>query len=122
MFRIKLTWYLMFLLLRTKTTSLYNSKRDISSKLYEKLINILKDRFTKNMYRHDGLDWDKIQAKLEVNNEILYSLNEMEISSREPDVVGQDMKSSEYIFCDCSVLLVAEMFVTLIYIRGEKGV
>ncbi|MFD1706706.1 DUF4256 domain-containing protein [Siminovitchia sediminis] len=62
----------------------------------------LKDRFAKNMDRHEGLEWDQVQARLEENPEKLWSLNEMERTGGEPDVVGQDQKTGEYIFYDCS--------------------
>ncbi|WP_412850702.1 DUF4256 domain-containing protein [Chryseobacterium sp. PMSZPI] len=66
------------------------------------LINVLKTRFEKNINRHKDLKWDKIQAKLESNPEKLWSLNEMEETEGEPDVVGHDKKTDEYIFIDCS--------------------
>ena len=68
----------------------------------EELLKALKDRFEKNLSRHKGLDWGKVQAKLEANPEKLWSLNEMERTGGEPDVVGQDKKTGEYIFFDCS--------------------
>jgi len=68
----------------------------------EELLKTLKLRFEKNMNRHKGLEWDKVHSKLQANTEKLYSLNEMEITGGEPDVVGQDKKTSEYIFYDCS--------------------
>ena len=67
------------------------------------LLEILKNRFQKNMNFHPGLDWTKVQAKLESYPEKLWSLNEMEQTGGEPDVVGLDQKSGEYIFYDCSV-------------------
>lgn len=67
------------------------------------LINILKDRFEKNMNRHEGLEWVKVQAKLETNIEKLRSLNEMERTGGEPDVVTYDETTGEYIFYDCSM-------------------
>ena len=69
----------------------------------EELLKTLKARFEKNMKRHKGLEWNKVQAKLEANPEKLWSLNEMETSGGEPDVVGYDKKTDEYIFYDCSV-------------------
>jgi hypothetical protein len=66
------------------------------------LIGVLKNRFEKNKNRHKGLEWTKIQAKLEMNIEKLWSLQEMERTGGEPDVVGYDKKRGEYIFCDCS--------------------
>ena len=68
----------------------------------EELLSALKARFEKNMNRHKGLEWDKVQAKLEANTEKLWSLNEMERTGGEPDVVGHDKKKDEYIFYDCS--------------------
>jgi Protein of unknown function (DUF4256) len=62
----------------------------------------LKDRFEKNLNRHKGLEWAKVQAKLEANAEKLWSLNEMERTGGEPDVVGHDKKTGEYVFYDCS--------------------
>jgi hypothetical protein len=66
------------------------------------LINVLKTRFEQNMSRHKGLEWAKVQAKLEANPEKLWSLDEMEITGGEPDVVGYDEKTGEYLFYDCS--------------------
>jgi len=62
----------------------------------------LKARFEKNMNRHKALEWPKVKARLEANSEKLWSLNEMETTGGEPDVVGHDKKSGEYIFFDCS--------------------
>jgi hypothetical protein len=66
------------------------------------LITTLEDRFAKNMRRHTGIDWNTVQAKLEANPQKLQALSEMERSGGEPDVVGYDEKTSEFIFCDCS--------------------
>lgn len=66
------------------------------------LINVLKDRFEKNINLHKGLDWSKIQSKLESNPEKLWSLNEMEKTGGQPDVVAYNNKTDEYIFYDCS--------------------
>ena len=68
----------------------------------EALLSALKARFEKNMNRHKGVEWSKVQAKLEDNAEKLRSLNEMEQTGGEPDVVGHDKKTGEYIFYDCS--------------------
>jgi hypothetical protein len=68
----------------------------------EELFRVLKARFEKNIKRHQGLDWAKVQAKLEANVAKLRSLGEMEMTGGEPDVVGHDKKTGEYIFCDCS--------------------
>src|SRR6187402_2649271 len=77
-------------------------KNKLSPEQHEELLKTLKLRFEKNMNRHKGLEWTKVQAKLEANTEKMYSLNEMEITGGEPDVVGQDKKTGEYIFYDCS--------------------
>jgi len=66
------------------------------------LLETLQTRFNKNRHRHQGIDWDKIQARLEANPEKLWSLHEMEATGGEPDVTSYDKKSGEYIFCDCS--------------------
>jgi hypothetical protein len=76
--------------------------KDMKAKQREELLGTLKARFEKNMNRHKGLEWEKIQAKLEANTEKLWSLNEMERTGGEPDVVGHDKKTGEYIFYDCS--------------------
>src|SRR6266702_2491046 len=78
------------------------NKNDSSPEQREDLLGALKARFEKNMNRHKGLEWAKVQAKLEVNAEKLWSLNEMERTGGEPDVVGHDKKTGEYIFYDCS--------------------
>jgi hypothetical protein len=77
-------------------------KKELSAKQRDELLNTLKARFAKNMDRHKGLEWAKVQAKLEPSTEKLWSLSEMERTGGEPDVVGHDKKSGEYIFCDCS--------------------
>jgi hypothetical protein len=77
-------------------------KKELPIKQREELTNALKARFEKNMNRHKGLEWAKVQAKLEVNPEKLWSLNEMERTGGEPDVVGHDSRTGEYIFYDCS--------------------
>ena len=74
----------------------------LSPEQREELLRALKARFEKNMNRHKGLEWAKVQAKLEANAEKLWSLNEMETTGGEPDVVGHDKKTGEYIFYDCS--------------------
>ena len=73
-----------------------------STKQREELLRALKVRFEKNMNRHQGLDWANVQTKLEANAEKLRSLSEMERTGGEPDVVGHDTKTGEYIFYDCS--------------------
>jgi len=78
------------------------SDLQLSPEQSEKLLTVLKARFGKNLNRHKGLDWPKIQGRLEANPEKLWSLNEMERSGGEPDIVGHDRKTGEYIFYDCS--------------------
>ncbi len=78
------------------------SKKDLLPEQREELLRVVKARFEKNMNRHKSLDWDSVQAKLETNPEKLWSLNEMERTGGEPDVVGFDKKTGEYIFYDCS--------------------
>ena len=79
-----------------------SNQKALSSKQREELLTALKARFEKNMNRHKGVEWAKVLARLEANLEKLWSLNEMERTGGEPDVVGQDKKSGEYIFFDCS--------------------
>lgn len=76
--------------------------KDLSPVQQKELFSALKARFEKNMNRHQGLEWAKVQARLEANGEKLWSLNEMEITGGEPDVVACDKKTGEYIFYDCS--------------------
>lgn len=76
--------------------------RDMKAKQREELLKALKTRFEKNMNRHKGLEWAKVQTRLEAHTEKLWSLNEMERTGGEPDVVGYDKKTGEYIFYDCS--------------------
>jgi hypothetical protein len=78
------------------------ARKNLSPEQREELLKALQTRFEKNMNRHKGLEWAKVQAKLEANAEKLWSLHEMERTGGEPDVVGQDEKTSEYIFYDCS--------------------
>ncbi|MBF9253170.1 DUF4256 domain-containing protein [Pontibacter sp. 172403-2] len=77
-------------------------KKELTPEQREELLSILKARFEKNKSRHKGLEWAKVQAKLDANTEKLWSLNEMERTGGEPDVVGQDKKTGEYIFYDCT--------------------
>ncbi len=79
-----------------------NAKKKLSADQQTELLKLLKIRFEKNMGRHKGIDWTKVQVRLESNPEKLWSLEEMEISGGEPDVVGQDKKTGEYLFYDCS--------------------
>ncbi|PAV28140.1 hypothetical protein CIL05_18725 [Virgibacillus profundi] len=76
------------------------TKKELTMEKREELLQVLKDRFEKNMHRHEGLEWAEVQAKLDANTEKLWSLNEMEETGGEPDVVGHD--NDEYIFYDCS--------------------
>jgi hypothetical protein len=76
--------------------------KKLSPEQHEELLSILKVRFEKNMKRHKDLSWAKVQAKLETDPGKMWSLNEMEITGGEPDVVGFDKKTGEYIFYDCS--------------------
>jgi hypothetical protein len=79
-----------------------NVKKSLSQEQRKQLLTTLKARFEKNMNRHKGLEWVKVQAKLEEVAEKLWSLHEMERTGGEPDVVGHDKKTGEYIFYDCS--------------------
>ena len=79
-----------------------STKKELSPKDRDDLLKTLKARFEKNMNRHRGLEWAKVQSKLEANPGKLWSLNEMERTGGEPDVVGDDQKMGEYIFFDCS--------------------
>jgi hypothetical protein len=90
------------LLTTTRTRSINSNKKDLSPQQREELLRTLKARFEKNMNRHKGLEWVRVQAKLDANAEKLWSLSEMEETGGEPDVVGHDQKTGEYIFYDCS--------------------
>src|SRR6266571_7501408 len=83
-------------------SNIKSSKKKLSPEQREELLSVLETRFEKNMKRHKGLEWAKVQAKLEAHTEKLWSLNEMERTGGEPDVVGHDKKPGEYIFYDCS--------------------
>ena len=78
------------------------SKKELLPEQIDELLRVLKARFEKNMNRHKDLEWAKIQAKLEGSIEKLWTLNEMDRTGGEPDVVGYDKKNGEYIFYDCS--------------------
>ena len=78
------------------------SKKELSSKQNIALLNLLQARFEKNIQRHQAIKWAPVQARLEANKEKLWSLNEMEITGGEPDVVAHDKNKGEYIFYDCS--------------------
>jgi hypothetical protein len=79
-----------------------SNKKELSMEQRKELLNTLKARFEKNMSRHKAIKWDDVQARLEANAEKLWSLDDMEITGGEPDVVGYDKKKGEYIFYDCS--------------------
>ena len=85
-----------------KAQNINSNRKELSPEQREELLRALKARFEKNMNRHKGLEWAKVQAKLEANVEKLWSLNGMERTGGEPDVVGHDRKTGEYIFYDCS--------------------
>jgi hypothetical protein len=78
------------------------TRKKLSPKEREELLKTLQARFEKNMNRHKGVDWAKVKAKLDANSAKLWSLHIMETTGGEPDVVGQDKKTGEYIFLDCS--------------------
>jgi hypothetical protein len=86
----------------TTARNINSNKKDLSPKQREQLLRALQSRFEKNMNRHQGIEWAAMQAKLEDNTEKLWSLNEMERTGGEPDVVGQDKKTGEYILYDCA--------------------
>jgi hypothetical protein len=86
----------------TRARNINSNKKDLSPEQREELLRALKARFQINMNRHKGLEWTKVQAKLEDSAEKLRSLSEMERTGGEPDVVGRDKKTGEYIFFDCS--------------------
>lgn len=77
-------------------------KKELSPKQRDELLKTLKARFEQNLPRHKGLEWAKVQARLEGNADKLWSLHEMEKTGGEPDVVGQDKRTGEYVFYDCS--------------------
>lgn len=79
-----------------------SNKKQLSTEQLEPLLSLLKARFEKNKNRHKGIEWESVEAKLDANAEKLWSLNEMEASGGEPDVVGHDKKTGDYIFMDCS--------------------
>lgn len=80
----------------------HSNKKKLPAGQLDELLRTLKARFEKNMHRHKGIEWAKVQAKLEANAEKLWPLSEMERTGGEPDVVGHDKKTGEYIFYDCS--------------------
>lgn len=86
----------------TSARSITSNKKDLSPEQRERLLTALKTRFENNKDRHKGIEWAQVQARLEANIEKLWSLNEMERTGGEPDVIGHDKKTGEYIFYDCS--------------------
>lgn len=78
------------------------NERELSSEQRDQLLKTLKERFEKNMHRHSGLEWEKVQARLEADANKLWSLSEMERTDGEPDVVAYDERTGAYIFFDCS--------------------
>ena len=80
-----------------------NMRKELSNEQIDELIGVLKSRFEKNMTRHEGIQWKEVEEKLLANPNKLFSLNEMEMTGGEPDVVGRDEKTGEYLFYDCSV-------------------
>ncbi len=78
------------------------TKKELSPEQREELLRVLKARFERHLSRHEGLEWDKVKVRLEAHAEKLWSLSEMERTGGEPDVVGHDKKTGEYIFHDCS--------------------
>ena len=86
----------------TSARNINSNKTNLSAKEREELLSALKTRFEKNTDRHKGLAWAEVKAKLEANTERLWSLHEMEKTGGEPDVVGHDNKTGEYVFYDCS--------------------
>ena len=81
---------------------MHSNKKELSPEQQEELLGILKARFEKNSNRHKGLEWAEVQAKVEADPAKLWSLNEMERTGGEPDVVSHDKKMGEYLFYDCS--------------------
>jgi len=86
----------------TRARKVSSDKKDLSPEQREELLRALKARFEKNINRHKGLAWAQVQAKLKANAERLWSLSEMERTGGEPDVVGHDKETGEYVFYDCS--------------------
>ena len=83
-------------------STIHSEQEALSPEQHEELLGVLKSRFEKNMHRHLALEWANVQARLEANPEKVWSLQEMESTGGEPDVVGQDAKTGEYLFYDCS--------------------
>lgn len=79
-----------------------NPDKELSPEQRDELLGKLKARFEKNMARHEGIEWAKVHVRLETDGEKLWSISEMERSGGEPDVIGHDQETDEYVFCDCS--------------------
>jgi hypothetical protein len=86
----------------TRARDINTNQKALSPDQRKELLGTLKTRFEKNMNRHKGIEWAHVQTKLETHAEKLWSLNEMETTGGEPDVIGQDEQTGDYIFCDCS--------------------
>jgi hypothetical protein len=86
----------------TRAQNIHRNQKHLSPEQSEELLRALKSRFDENIKRHKSIEWAQVQAKLQANTEKLWSVNEMERTGGEPDVVGQDKKTGEYIFYDCS--------------------
>ena len=91
-----------FITMKSTKTKISSTQHKLTAGTREELLLALEMRFEKNMKRHKGLDWAKINAKLHADAKKLRSLHEMEMTGGEPDVIGYDKKTDEYIFCDCS--------------------
>ena len=101
-YKVNVTLHSWFYLFGMNTMAVRKLTKELSPEQHKELLRALKTRFEKNMNRHKGLEWAKVHAKLVANTEILYSLNEMERTGGEPDVVSHDKKTGEFIFYDCS--------------------
>ncbi len=99
---LKTIYKLRIITLIMRKPSITTSKKELSQEQREELLRTLKTRFEENMNRHKGIEWIKVQSRLEANTEKLWSLSEMERTGGEPDIVGYDKKTGEYIFYDCS--------------------
>lgn len=84
------------------TTNSNGNHKELSPEEQEGLLRTLRVRFEKNMNRHEGVEWADVETKLAANPDKLWSLHEMEVTGGEPDVIGHDNKTGEYVFCDCS--------------------
>src|SRR5438128_3241523 len=86
----------------TKTPTVKSNHKGLSPEQQEELIRVWKTRLEKNVSRHQGLEWNQVQAKLTANPATLWALHEMERTGGEPDVIGRDQQTGQYMFCDCS--------------------